>query len=55
VNNYRGSKKRLFILLTNFAILMYSFVRGNGEYNILGLGILVLLSISMYDYWRNVE
>ena len=55
MNNYRGSKKRLVLLLTNFAMLMYTFSSGNVKYPIFGYFLLLVLFFSMYDYWRNVE
>lgn len=55
MNNYRGSKKRAFILLTNLAIVVYTLLNGDGRHNFIGYGLLVIIAISMYDYWRNVD
>ena len=55
MSNYRGSKKRLVILLTNFALVMYTLAAGEGKNNLLGYILLGIIGISMYDYWRNVE
>lgn len=53
MKNYRSIKKRAFILLTNLAVVMYTLSKGNSQYDILGYMLLILIAVSMIDYWRN--
>lgn len=53
--NYRGSKKRLFILLTTFTMLVYNFLYGDEMVVMLSFMVAPMLLLSMYDYWRNVK
>jgi hypothetical protein len=55
MNNYRGSKKRLFILLTAFTMLVYNFLYGDEMVIMLSFLVSPMLLLSMYDYWRNIE
>lgn len=55
MNNYRGSKKRLFILLTTFTMLVYNFLYGDETVVLLSFMVAPMLLLSMHDYWRNVK
>lgn len=52
---YRGSKKRLFILLTGFAVQLYNLSTGDRETVLLSLFVAPLIGLGMFDYWRNIR
>ena len=54
MTNYRGSKQRLIILLTAFAMLVYNFMYGDHTVMVLSFLVAPMLIASMYDYWRNI-
>jgi hypothetical protein len=54
MKNYRGSKQRLIILLTTFAMLVYNFMYGDNTVMLLSVFLAPTLIASMYDYWRNI-
>ena len=54
MNNYRRSKKRLFILLTGIGITMYNVATGDQETVLLSLFVAPLLGLGMFDYMRSV-